>query len=80
MGAILCEDEFMLAREWCLKAGVELVVYPLFKECADLLVMRDPVTRLTADRRLYALEPDGQLTEQLLSEMLAEIRGTEAEA
>lgn len=79
MASLGYETDFTRVRGWCLKNGVELIAYDMPRECATRFVMRDPLNRRTVDRLLYGWEPLGQLTEQVLADMLAELLGTEVD-
>lgn len=79
MASLGYETDITQVRDWCLDNGVELIAYDMPRECATRLVMRDPLNRRTVERLLYGWEPLGQLTEQVLADMLAELFGMEAE-
>ena len=78
---LLRPGDIDVARAWCLRHGVELIALPDYYAATVLFTMRDPKTSNTASRVIY--QPPGpgpHLITSVLPEMLAEIRGTEAEA
>ena len=67
-------------RRFCQENGVDLYEYPARVDPTELLVMKDPVTGGRANRTVSfwdMLNPSA--VEKMLREMLAEIRGTEAD-
>lgn len=78
--SILRPGDVSFARAWCLRHGVELIEYPDICAAQDLFVMRDPVTGCRSSRTVTLEEANGPfLIDPMLHEMLAEIRGTEAD-
>ena len=70
---------YALSR-FCQENHVDLYEYPAIVDPTELLVMKDPVTGGRANRTISfwdMLNPSA--VEKMLCEMLAEIRGTEAD-
>lgn len=77
---ILRPGDMSFARSWCRRHGVELIGYPDIYASQDIFVMRDPVTGRRSSRMVTLEEALGPfLISPMLHEMLAEIRGTEAD-
>ena len=81
METVLRMADLFTAREWCRAAGVYLFEYPDVYAPQGTFVMIDPATGRRSARVVTFLDASGSFSiTQMLSEMLAEIRGTEAEA
>lgn len=77
---ILRPGDVSFARDWCRRHGVDLIEYPDIYAGQNLFVMRDPASGLRSSRTVTLEEAKGPfLICPMLSEMLAEIRGTEEE-
>lgn len=77
---ILRPGDVIFARDWCRRHGVELIECPDIYALQDLFVMRDPASGRRSSRTVTPEEAKGPFViGPMLPEMLAEIRGTEAD-